>query len=141
MQRRPSPYTVPEVTVLTKNRVNATDMMIGVLAVISRCGVTSLYYNTDAINRAFYAASLHLIEAAESLGLNVRFAAAPESDRVLPAALYLLSASGLLTYSGGDLYLSTRRLALVDLTDLPGNPELYTELASVFLTAYGHDSD
>lgn len=123
-------------TVLTKTRMNATDMMTGILVCISRRNVTSIYHSSESLNRAFYAASLHLVEVAENLGLDVRFAAVAESDRVLPAALYALTASGLLTYSGGDLYLSTRRLALVDLTNLPGTPELYTELGQIFLSAY-----
>ena len=123
---------------LTKTRINATDMMTGVLAVVSHHGTTSLYHNTESLERAFYAASLHLVKRSEALGLNVRFAATPESTQVLPHTLYALAVSGLLTYFDGDICLNTRNFSLVDLTKLPGSPELYDELTKIFFSAYNH---
>ena len=110
--------------------------MLGIFARIAKRGYTSLYYKEPALQAAFYEATLHLKEQAVALELDVRFPAVAESTRTLPDALYTLSACGLIHYYDHDIILHARRLALVDLSALPGTPQLYTDLADTFLKAY-----
>lgn len=123
----------------TRTRVNATDMMTGLLAVLSARGYTSLHYRETPLQRGFYAAASHLKDMAPGLGLNVRFPATAESTRELPHALHVIAACGLISYQGGDLCFSKAgftkasfskaSLSLIDLATLPGSPDLYRDLA------------
>ena|ERR1035438_7861712 len=117
-------------------RFNASDMVTGVFAVLARRGFTSLYARGPRLDHALFGAYTRLVEISSIYGLKLRFCATPDSTTVFPSALYLLATIGLIHYYDGDLVLNTRALGLVELTDLPGEPLLYEDLACAFRSVY-----
>lgn len=125
-------------------RMNADDLFSGLLAALSRTGITTLSIRADRLDSAVEAVYEALTARADSLGLKLRFHIHPDprhgGSQTVQDALASAAQRDLVSFDNPE-YMNVRlkSTALEDsvrLEQLPGGAALYEELAGVFVQHY-----
>jgi hypothetical protein len=123
-------------------RFTATDMVTGLIRVLADRGYSSFVVKGDRLDTAFDAAFRRLLEIAEKFDVDVRFQIARDDfgeSQILRTALNGAAQRDLVSFDNPeyqDMRLDRSKAAAVRLERLPGGPELYEELAKVFIDEY-----
>jgi hypothetical protein len=129
--------------VATQERFTAADLVNGLVRVLCDRGYTSFYVRTDRLDAAFEAAYTRLREIEDKFNVRVPFRVARDDfgeSPVLRNALNGAAQRDVISFDNPefqDMRLNRRKIeATVVLDRLPGNPDLYSELADRFLQEY-----
>jgi hypothetical protein len=126
-------------------RINPGSVINGLLYCLSKRGYESIYVRTSKFNDALNEAFITLIDIAPRYNLRPSFAIAPDEFGESAIALNAITAAtlrGVAIFTGfsNEYLILNNTIRVVRLSDLPGPPEVYEEIASAFITKYTEKS-
>ncbi len=124
------------------SRFTATDMLSGLVRVLSDRGYSSFVVKGDRLDAAFEAAYRRLTEVAGKFNLDVRFQIARDDfgeSQILRMALNGAAQRDLVSFDNPefqDMRLDRTKVSAVRMERIPGGRALFEDLADVFLDEY-----